>query len=99
MTTTEPELTALVRGTWEQVLGNADFTDEDPFFVVGGHSLAAIRVMTALSTAVGVRLPVRLLFRNRSIDTLVPAVAGYVADQASAPSAVEPVPATDPAGG
>ena len=91
MTSPDPgDLLRLARGAWQEALGHEDFTDDDTFFMIGGHSLAAIRVMTALSDELGVRLPVRLLFRNRTLASFAPAVAAYLASQtADQPTDVE----------
>lgn len=84
------ELADVVRAVWQQELDESDFADDDPFFAIGGHSLAAIRVMGALSERYGVRLPVRLLFRNRTVETLVPALATYLSELAGPAEPTEP---------
>ncbi|MGA8116148.1 MAG: acyl carrier protein [Actinocatenispora sp.] len=72
-----------VRTAWESALGRTDFTDEDDFFLLGGHSLRATRMMKTLSRQIGVRLPVRLVMDNRNVRALVAAVNARVQAESS----------------
>ncbi|MBP2472206.1 acyl carrier protein [Crossiella equi] len=65
---------ASVRAAFAAALGREDFTDEESFFRVGGHSLRAVHVMKAISAAVGTRLPVKLLFDHPSVAELTEAI-------------------------
>ncbi|MEU1179858.1 phosphopantetheine-binding protein [Streptomyces sp. NPDC005820] len=69
------ELTALVRKAWSDALGHDEFTDEDHFFQVGGHSLGALHVVRDLGEALGRRIPVRTLFRNPTVCGLAQTLA------------------------
>ncbi|MFJ3306331.1 acyl carrier protein [Streptomyces sp. NPDC086549] len=69
------ELTALVRQAWAGALGHDEFTDEDHFFQVGGHSLGALQVVRDLGAALGRRISVRVLFRNPTVSGLGQALA------------------------
>ncbi|MFI6784600.1 acyl carrier protein [Micromonospora sp. NPDC050276] len=72
------DLTALIRATWSAVLARSDFTDDDSFFALGGHSMRVVTVMKELSGAVGQRLPTRLLFENQTVRELTEAVRAHV---------------------
>jgi hypothetical protein len=69
------ELTALVHRAWAEALGHDEFTDEDHFFQVGGHSLAALQVVRELGIALDRRIPVRVLFRHPTVRALTEALA------------------------
>lgn len=72
-----------VRAIFESVLGHKDFSSSDSFFIVGGNSIKAIRVTSALAAKVGTRLPIKLLFGHQSVDALAEAVGKITsADQA-----------------
>jgi len=76
-------LATCVRDAWWNALGRTDVGGGENFFVIGGHSMLGIRMMAALSTAVGKRLPIRLLFNNPTLDELTQAVAVALAPQGS----------------
>ncbi|GGO17066.1 hypothetical protein GCM10010116_34470 [Microbispora rosea subsp. aerata] len=67
---TEAEL--LVSEVWGAVLDRADLGVDDDFFALGGHSATAALVAARLSDALGLSVPVRLLFERRTL-------AGYAA--------------------
>ena len=58
----------------------------DEFVALGGHSLTAMRVAAQLSDALGVRVPVRLIFEHASVAELATAVERLT--DASAPRAI-----------
>jgi acyl carrier protein len=75
-----------VRNAWQDALGRPGFADDDGFFsVLRGHSLAAIQVMAQLSEEFDARLPVRLIFRNRTVSTLTTAIAEELDRKAGTP--------------
>ncbi len=76
----DPELTRLLAGAWEEVLGRGRVGDGDDFFELGGHSLAGARVMVRLRRRLGVALPSRLLFDNPVFGDFAAAVASRVPD-------------------
>lgn len=86
-----------LRAAWARQLGTSDFADDDPFFVVGGDSLKAVKAMKEVSGVVGHKLGVRLLFDHQTIAELSVAIC------AELPAAVQATPAagvpgrTDPA--
>ncbi|MEU2742274.1 amino acid adenylation domain-containing protein [Streptomyces sp. NPDC007095] len=52
----------LVAKVWAEVLDRTDLWADDDFFALGGHSLAATRVIGRLRDALHVAIPVRTLF-------------------------------------
>ncbi|MEU6742606.1 amino acid adenylation domain-containing protein [Streptosporangium sandarakinum] len=63
---TEAEL--LVAEVWATVLGRSEIGAHDDFFAVGGHSATAALVTARLSDALGLRLPVRMMFERRTLS-------------------------------
>ncbi|WP_018680185.1 amino acid adenylation domain-containing protein [Actinokineospora enzanensis] len=66
----EREITAI----WADVLGRDDIGVEDDFFALGGHSLRATRVVAAVRNRLGVDVPVRAIFENRTVRALATAI-------------------------
>ncbi|MFC7642122.1 phosphopantetheine-binding protein [Streptosporangium lutulentum] len=62
---TEAEL--LVAEVWAAVLNRSGLGARDDFFALGGHSATAALVAARLSDALGLRVPVRLLFERRTL--------------------------------
>ncbi|MFI2369917.1 acyl carrier protein [Streptomyces sp. NPDC018833] len=76
---TDVDMRQVVRAVWEQVLGHADFGDDDRFFTLpGGHSLTAVQVVVALSKELDAKLPVRLIMRHRTVNELAAAITEQV---------------------
>lgn len=57
----------LIAASWCEVLGAERVSAEDTFFALGGHSLAATRAVGRLRSALGVPVPVRLLFEHPAL--------------------------------
>ncbi|MFD8262598.1 phosphopantetheine-binding protein [Streptomyces griseoluteus] len=68
-------LITLVHHAWADVLGHEEFTDDDHFFQIGGHSLDAVEIMRRLGDTLGRRLPVRLLLRHPTVRSLAAVLA------------------------
>ncbi len=77
------ELEAAVAAAWSQVLGVEQVGVRDHFFDLGGHSLLATQVASRLREALGIEVPVRLLFDAPTVDAL----AARLAERREAPSA------------
>ena len=61
-------------GIWRKVLGLARVGMHDNFFELGGHSLLATQVMSRVRSAFGVVVPLRLFFKNPTIEGLARAI-------------------------
>ncbi|WP_310723538.1 acyl carrier protein [Streptomyces sp. N2A] len=59
-----------IRGVWEQVLGHGEFTDDENFFAVGGHSLLAAQVAARINRVTPTRIAVRDLFDHPTVAAL-----------------------------
>jgi amino acid adenylation domain-containing protein len=62
----EAELAAI----WAAVLGRGDVGRDDSFFDLGGHSLAAVRLMARIRERFGRELPLAVLYRAATIERL-----------------------------
>jgi phthiocerol/phenolphthiocerol synthesis type-I polyketide synthase E len=56
----------VLAGVWKEVLG-VDVGVEDDFFLLGGHSLAAGRLIARVRDRFGVEMRLRTLFRTRTV--------------------------------
>ncbi len=59
---------------WQQVLGTSAFGVTDRFADVGGHSLGIIRLVAHIEDALGVRLSMRTVMENPTIELLAAAL-------------------------
>jgi acyl carrier protein len=60
---------------WAEVLKKDRIGVNESFLALGGHSLLAIRVLGKISKSFGVRLPLRLLFENATVEVLASEIA------------------------
>ncbi|MER5357277.1 condensation domain-containing protein [Streptomyces sp. NPDC002785] len=89
---TETEL--LVMEVWAEVLDVAPSGVHDDFFALGGHSLVAAKVMSRLSRALDLELPLPLLFYHPTVAELAQGIeAALLADLDSTHSHPDLLPA------
>ncbi|MFD8705762.1 amino acid adenylation domain-containing protein [Kitasatospora sp. NPDC059648] len=65
-TATERALT----GIWQRLFGTERIGIDDDFFVLGGHSLAAVRMLAEIHQGLGVELPLSACFEHPTIAAL-----------------------------
>ncbi|VXC59549.1 Amino acid adenylation domain-containing protein [Pseudomonas sp. 8Z] len=65
------ELESAVLEIWCRVLGVEDLGVTDNFFAMGGHSLAAIKVVALIREQLGLNPPTNLLFERQTVRELV----------------------------
>ncbi|MBV9109503.1 MAG: AMP-binding protein, partial [Gemmatimonadetes bacterium] len=69
---------------WESVLGVSPIGVDDDFFMLGGHSMLAVRLMTRIRRELGAQLPLAALFTYPTIRRLAPNL-GEADDRAWSP--------------
>ncbi len=69
-------LLEIVKNVWGDVLGVAVIPAEANFFDLGGHSLRATSVVSRLRGALGIEIPLRLLFMHPTAASLASAIGG-----------------------
>jgi nonribosomal peptide synthetase DhbF len=80
------ETQRVLAGVWGEVLGVSRVGVDDDFFRLGGHSLAAMRVMARLRELRQVEVPVRELFREPTLCGLAERVDSYLAAAHTGPA-------------
>lgn len=71
----------VIASIWATILGVEQIGIHDNFFDLGGHSLKATRVMSRISQAFGLNLPVRTLFETPTLSSLASAIESSLLDQ------------------
>lgn len=64
------EVETLIAGVWAEVLGGEKIGVHDHFFDLGGHSMAAVRIVVRLDAALKIELAPQLLFELKTIAQL-----------------------------
>ncbi|QYN37667.1 hypothetical protein K1T35_10735 [Pseudonocardia sp. DSM 110487] len=62
--------TAVVAAVWRELFGVPRVDPDDDFFALGGHSMLAVRMSSRLRTELGLRVPVRTIMENPTVDGL-----------------------------
>jgi len=55
---------------WSRELNLAEFSHDDDFFALGGHSLIMARIQEAIKEETGVEVPMDELFRRPTVTTI-----------------------------
>jgi amino acid adenylation domain-containing protein/non-ribosomal peptide synthase protein (TIGR01720 family) len=76
-------LEARLARIWEEVLGIEGVGRSDSFLVLGGHSLAAARLVARVQAALGVEIPLRAVFETGTLAELAE-LAGRLAEPEAA---------------
>jgi amino acid adenylation domain-containing protein len=71
-------LERLLARVWADVLGAAEIFLDDNFFELGGHSLLATKVFARLTEALGVELPLHLVFEAPTFEAFAAAVLDHL---------------------
>ena len=66
----ETEKQKLVAAIWSDALHIKQLSIDDNFFVLGGHSLIAVKVMKGIAEKTGSRLPITALFEAPTVEKL-----------------------------
>jgi amino acid adenylation domain-containing protein len=64
------ELERQLHGIWAEVLGHGEFGITDNFFAIGGHSLAAARLVSLIDTRLGTTLPIATIFHAPTLSRM-----------------------------
>jgi surfactin synthase thioesterase subunit len=76
---TAPSTDAVVAAVWRELFGVAEIGPDDDFFTLGGHSMLAVRMAARLRTELGLRVPVRTILENPTVDGLALLLSGAAA--------------------
>ena len=74
------ELESAILAIWCEVLGVDELGVTDHFFNVGGHSLAAIKVVSLIRERLSLELPTNLLFERHTVRDLVQGLGTHDSD-------------------
>ena len=81
-----------IAAVWSDLLRQPQIGRDDDFFDLGGHSLMATQVVSRLRDQLGVEIPVRTLFEERTLAGLALRIeAALQADPTSAVRSAAPV--------
>ncbi|KMJ45340.1 hypothetical protein AB204_09455 [Xenorhabdus khoisanae] len=84
------EMEIALAAIWRELLGMEQVSRHDNFFALGGHSLLAVRMMNRI-TALGVELPLSVLFESPSLITFAEAINTRLDKQESILPVIMPI--------
>lgn len=77
---------------WSEVLGDGPFSVDENFFALGGHSLAAMRILACIRSKLHVDLSLPDLFRAATIEALAHLIdTGHLSSQWAATASIQRV--------
>ncbi|HVR10622.1 MAG TPA: amino acid adenylation domain-containing protein, partial [Thermoanaerobaculia bacterium] len=82
----------MVATAWQEVLKVPRVGIHDDFFALGGHSLSAVQAVLRLRGAMGVEVPLRLLFERPTVALLAPALSEQLRRGMAPPPPLRAVP-------
>jgi len=78
----DASLEDVLAGVWADVLGTGPVGPDDDFFDLGGNSLVAVSLIEKVRKAIGVRLPMRILFQEPTVAGMASHARGLLGDTA-----------------
>jgi acyl transferase domain-containing protein len=90
----DDELENTMINIWREVLGVAEISPQDNFFVLGGHSLMAIQLIAEIRRQIGAEIPVKVFFQDPTVASLVTRIRDSHASTATEDCipAIQPIP-------
>lgn len=73
-----------IRDIWSSELRLEEFSDDDDFFVLGGQSLAMMRIQRGITAELGVEVPIDQLFRVPTVTAIADCVEAMLAAKPTA---------------
>jgi acyl carrier protein len=77
----ENEIEDLVAGIWQDLLKREQIGRDDNLFDVGAHSILAIEFTSRVYDALGIEIPLRLLFESPTVRRLGAAIQELLIEQ------------------
>lgn len=62
--------TETIHRIWAEHLKLDDFSDDDDFFTLGGHSLIMAAIQSAIHARLGIEVPMDELFRHPTVNQI-----------------------------